>query len=224
MFNSVFKCLRNFDYDVYWENRGAKIRTNLREREYIFFDWIKENSSVLDIACGNSPLLIELKKKKNCLVEGFDISSKVVEEQRKAGITAAVQNIANRDFKLEKNYDYIIASEILEHLVYPEILLEKIRKNTKYLIISVPNSAFYRFRWRLFFKGRFFIQWFQHPAEHLRYWSHNDFLDWLEALNFEVIEIKASNGLDIGPLKFFKFWPNLFGHQICYLVKGDRDS
>lgn len=110
-------------------------------------------------------------------------------------------------------------SEILEHLPMPEDIMGKIVERAEFLVISVPNSAFYRFRLQLLF-GKFFKQWANHPSEHLRFWSHKDFLDWLSALDFEVVKTEASNGLDIGPIKLFKYFPNLFGHQICYLVKN----
>jgi len=213
------KNIKFFNYDQYWDDSGEKIRNKLREREQIFIDWIKPGSAVLDIACGNSLLPFELSSKKGCIVEAFDISPKVIQEQQVKRINAQVRDLTDKNFKLEKKYDYIIASEILEHLAYPEVLLDKIKNNARFFLISVPNSAFYRFRFKLFFFGRFFVQWAYHPAEHLRYWSHEDFLDWLDSSGFRIIQSRASNGLDIGPLKFYEFWPNLFGHQICYLVE-----
>ena len=67
--------------------------------------------------------------------------------------------------------------------------------------------------------GRFMRQWIAHPSEHLRFWSHKDFLEWLDALGLCVIETKASNGLDVGPIKIYRWFPNLFGHQMVYLCK-----
>ena len=210
------------DYNEYWKNRGAKTRGKLMEREDVFLGWINNDSSVLDIACGNSGLLKKLKKDKRCRVEAFDIASIVVEEQKKEGIDARVRNITDKDFALEKTYDYIILSEIVEHLSLPEDLMLKVKDSANFLIITIPNSAFYRFRFKLFFCGRFFKQWAHHPSEHLRFWSHVDFLDWLDGLGFRVVKYEASNGMDIGPIKFYKFWPNLFGHQICYLVSKNE--
>ena len=218
----MFKEIKELNYEDYWKIRGAKLRKKLMDREFIFMKWIKDGSAVLNIACGNSSFLLELKKRKGCQVEGFDISSLVVEEQKRADIEACVKDINNKEFKIDKNYDYIILSEILEHLALPENLISKIKNRTKFLLISIPNSVFYRFRFSLFFKGRFFKQWFYHPSEHLRFWSHLDFKDWLDGLGLEIIKYEAANGLDIGPIKIFKFWPNLFGHQICYLVKNKK--
>ncbi len=55
-------------------------------REKIFFDWIKPNSLVLDIGCGNSRLLYELKNEKNCQVLGTDVSSVAVSYLKEQGV------------------------------------------------------------------------------------------------------------------------------------------
>ena len=210
---------KNLNYDDYWRHRGLHLRSKFRSRELVFIDWVKENSSVLDIACGNSPVLYELKNKKSCLVEGFDISPLILKEQEKHGILTQAIDITSDNFKLEKEYDYIILSELLEHLPYPENLISKLRNKAKYLIISVPNSAFYRYRIGLMFYGRFFTQWVYHPAEHLRLWSHTDFLSSLDAQGLELVDCQVSDGFSLGPIKLFKWRKNLFGHQICYLVR-----
>ena len=218
-----FKSMTTLDYDQYWKflrGQDPKVRKHLRAREIIFIDWIKEGSKVLDIACGTSSFLRELKKKKHCEVEGTDISAVAVEKQNEIGIPSFVSDISSKDFKLGKKYDYIVLSEIIEHLVYPEQLLSNIKHSADYLIISLPNSAFYKYRLGLLLKGRFFTQWAFHPSEHLRFWSHTDMLEWLEALGFDVVRWESSNGLDLGPLKLYRWLPNLFGHQICYMVKA----
>ena len=212
-----YKNLDKEIYDNYWRNRGYKMRDKLMEREHVFLDWIKPNNRVLSIGCGNSRLLYELKKQKQSEVFGIDISPEVVNGLKQNSISAEVQDVTKQDFSLANNYDYIVMSELLEHLAIPEDLLEQVRHNAKYLILSVPNSAFYRYRLGLLFKGRFFTQWAKHPSEHLRYWSHKDFVDWLKALNFKIKEFKPSNGF------FLKnIWPNMFGHQICYLVESNN--
>lgn len=190
------------------------MRSKLMEREHIFFDWIKNDSRVLDIGCGNSRLLYELQEKKHCTGTGIDTSSLVIEGQQKAGINAYIADIESGQLAIQDNYDYIVMSELLEHLREPENLIPQLKPHARYLVVSVPNSAFYRYRLGLLFRGRFFTQWVSHPSEHLRFWSHKDFLDWLEALDVEVVATQASNGF------WFKdLWPNLFGHQMCYLVK-----
>lgn len=212
-----FSKIKKIDYNEYWQERGFEMRRKLMEREEVFFDWIEPRKKVLDIGCGNSRLLFELKAKKQCQVSAIDICPLVIENLEKAGIKAEIADISRETFSISQNYDYIVLSEVLEHLSQPEDLINKLLLKTKYFILSIPNSAFYRYRFGLAIKGRFFTQWVSHPSEHLRFWSHLDFLDWLKAMNLEVVKFKSSNG-------FFgkDFWPNLFGHQICYLVKTKR--
>ncbi|HBM45761.1 MAG: Methionine biosynthesis protein MetW [Parcubacteria group bacterium GW2011_GWF2_38_76] len=213
--------LESFSYDSYWNGRDFNIRKKLFEREEIFSDWIKDKSKVLDVAVGNSYLPIYLKEKKGCDVTVYDLAQKVIDEYKKYGIRAEGKSIYDTANERGEVYDFIVMSEILEHLPMPEDVIKKMSERAEYLVISVPNSAFYRFRIQLLF-GRFFKQWIHHPSEHLRFWSHVDFLDWLRALELEVVKTEASNGLDIGPLKLFKYFPNLFGHQMCYLVKNKK--
>lgn len=212
-----FSKIKKIDYDEYWQERGFEIRSKLFEREEIFFNWINKGSRVFDIGCGNSRLLYELKNQKNCHVKGLDICQQVIDNLDKIDIETRKADITLDNFSIKGNYDYIIISEVLEHVAQPEDLINKLKDQADYLLISIPNSAFYRYRLGLMFKGRFFTQWVVHPSEHLRFWSHKDFLEWLEAMGLEIIKFKASNGF------WFKdLWPNMFGHQICYLVKNKK--
>src|SRR3989338_2341001 len=212
-----FSKIKRVSYDDYWTERGFQMRSKLMEREVIFFDWITRGSTVLDVGCGTSRLLFELKAQKQCRVSGAAISPLVVASLQQAGIDAFVANIEDSAFQLIDHYDYIICSETIEHLSQPEELIAKLKAAADYLVPSVPNSAFYRYRLGLMFRGRFFTQWMSHPSEHLRYWSHTDFLDWLSAMGLTVVTFKASNGFELKDIL-----PNMFGHQICYLAKTNR--
>lgn len=212
-----FRGIKKIDYNRYWRERGFELRDKLLEREEIFFDWISPGSLAADIGCGNSRLIYELKEKKNCCVFGIDISPLVIDNLKGMGIKGRVVDIESDGFNLEEKFNYLIISEVLEHIRNPEDLILKLKDKADYLIISAPNSAFYRYRFGLMFKGRFFTQWRSHPSEHLRYWSHRDFLDWLEAMGLEIIKTKSSNGFLMKDI-----FPNLFGHQICYLAKSNN--
>jgi len=209
-FTNINKVL---DYDKYWEHRKLELRSQLNPREKIFFNWLGENSSVLDVGCGNSPLLLKCKNEKKCKVLGIDISKKIISVQKENGIPCEVLDVTQSD--ITGKFDYIILSEILEHIKYPEEIINKLKSKTKYFIISVPNTAYFHYRIGLAIKGRFPTQWVYHPSEHIRFWSHKDFLDWIKALNLKIIKHKSSNG--IYTLK--NIFPNIFGHQICYLCK-----
>lgn len=209
--------LRDFTYDLYWQARNARLRLQLLPREKIFVEWIKSGSTVLDIAAGNSFLPLFLKKEKNVRIVAFDIAASAVLTQQNAGIESHVVDITHPDFKIGATYEYIIASEIIEHCAVPERLVETIRHSARYIIFSIPNAAYYPHRFSML-RGRFLSGWAVHPAEHLRYFSHADFLDWLAAMDLRLIAWKPANGLDLG-MRLYRFWPNLFANQICYFVE-----
>lgn len=217
-----FSDIKKIDYNDYWAHRGFVINTKLKEREEIILNFIPKGSKVLDIGCGNSLLPVKLKE-KGVAVAVADISDIVLKGYGAYGIVSVQVDLEKPlEIVLNKKYDYIVLSEVLEHLTNPEEVVAVMKKNAKNLIITIPNSAFYRFRLHLFFVGRFFTQWVYHPSEHVRYWSHTDFLDWICSRGLTLIKSEASNGLKLFGLPLFRIWPNLFGHQICYFVKTNE--
>lgn len=231
MFNFVgtrkpnFYEIKNIDYNQYWKERGFDINKKLKEREVIILDFIQSSKKVLDVGCGNSRLPVALKDKG---VDVFvaDISDEVLKGFGKYGIKSIKVDLENISLiSFDNKFDYIILSEVLEHTKNPEEIIEKLKDFTDNFIITVPNSAFYRYRFGLLFGGRFFTQWVYHPSEHLRFWSHIDFLDWLKSMNLEVENSISSNGFSLfGIIPSLKnIWKNMFGHQIVYFCKIRND-
>ncbi|KKS24951.1 MAG: Methionine biosynthesis protein MetW [Candidatus Wolfebacteria bacterium GW2011_GWA2_42_10] len=213
-----FKIIKKIDYNLYWQERGFTLNKKLKEREEIILELVPVGAKVLDIGCGNSFLPIALKK-KGCIVTIADISTEVLNGYDQFGLKGMfidLEQIAKTENNFDR-YDYIILSEVLEHVSNSEEIITTLAKQTDYFLLTVPNSAFYRYRLHLMFTGRFFTQWVYHPSEHLRFWSDRDFRDWLLALGLDLLKVEASNGLDILGLPLYRWWSNLFGHQIVYL-------
>lgn len=207
-----------YDENGYWKQLAISLKEKLYDREMIIRDRIPAGSSVLIVGCGTSYLSLALVA-KGCKVTISDIAPNVVEFLSQKGIPGFVLDLENIiNTSIPETYDVVIASEVLEHIRNPERAVEVLARHTRRFLISIPNSAFYRYRLRLMFGGRFLIQWRDHPAEHLRYWSHSDFLDWLSAMDLRVQATIPANGLACkGLCTFIKdWWPNLFGHQIVY--------
>lgn len=210
-----------FDYEGYWgqlsqseEHPVSPFKLRLIE------GLVDEGSSVLDIGCGDGALLHHLAKTRNIQGEGIEISEKAVELARLKGIKVDRVSITEENFKLDETYDYIIFSEVLEHLPKPEEVMQRVKgKFTKYLIVTIPNTGFLGERLRLLL-GRFPKQWVFHPSEHLRFWTVSDFLFWCEQFGLKV---ESYYGLldeyyDI-KLPLWKYYPRLFSRYILYLIK-----
>jgi len=224
-----FPKIGKIDYSDYWRDRGFQINSRLKEREVIMQHLVPRGSKVFDIGCGNSRLPIVLAKEKACTVTVGDVSPIVLDGFRAAGIGAQVIDLSRiGEAQVDSSYDIIIMSEVLEHMANPEEIIQKLTPHTKRFLLTIPNSAFYPFRLRLFFGGRFLKQWVHHPSEHVRFWSHSDFLEWLGVQGLSVEQAIPSNGLSVrGLFPWLKdFLPNLFGHQIVYLcaVRPSKES
>lgn len=206
------------NYNDYWRVRNWKINSSLKPREKIMLKLIPPKSTVLDVGCGNSLLPISLRSGGN-RVTVMDISSVVLGEYRKLcfeTLNFDLDKIA--DFKSEKYFDFVILSEVLEHTINPEEIIRQLKPYTRFFLITVPNSAAYQFRYGLMFRGRFFTQWVVHPSEHIRFWSHCDFIDWLQAMGLTVEKSIPSDGFTAWGLFPFlpRLWKNFLSYRLVY--------
>ena len=202
--------LSYMDYDHYWRVRGFH---TFQPRYRIMAEVIEPGSTVLDIGCGEGLLLEYLTKTRGISGCGVDIAPEAVRLAGARGVKVEVADILH--WEVEQEYDYIILSEILEHLANPEEVIAKVRHRfRKALLVSIPNIGYYRHRLRLLF-GRFPIQWEWHPAEHLRFWTVVDFVQWISELGLEVVDVRSSNGFPM----LHRHFPNLFGNQVVFVIQ-----
>lgn len=211
----------SMDYEKYWDKRDSN--NYFQPRFPLMANEIGNNSSVLDVGCGDGAFLYFLKESKGVIKElGVDISDSGVKKAREKGINAVVRVIDSFDSKTEK-FDYVIMSEVIEHVANSEYFVQKgYELASKKLIVTIPNTGYYTYRIRLLF-GSFVVQWVHHPAEHLRFWTVRDFKRWLFSLDLPGYEGKLkvipSNGLPF--LKMYKWLPSLFCKQVIFVIEKD---
>lgn len=115
---------------------------------------------------------------------GIDIDAEGVEVLKKMGYQAAVGDVETMD--LGRQFDTIVAGEIIEHLENPGLFLRNMRRHLKpggVLIVSTPNP---------FYQGQVWKIWrYGNPA------VHEDHTNWqdpttlhalLKRTGFEVID------------------------------------
>ncbi|MEZ4671369.1 MAG: methionine biosynthesis protein MetW [Anaerolineae bacterium] len=207
------------DYDVYWDSKLQDTIGQLsewrRRRAHVFTDLVSDGDRVLDLGVGDGALLHYMLERKKIAAFGLDVSPKAVEFCRAQGLDVVLADI-NKPIGefLNGQYDYIICSEIIEHLPDPEGLLNNLRPYVrKGIIVSIPNTGFYHHRLRLLF-GRFPLQWVVTPGEHLRYWTRTDFRWWAGQLKFTITREIPYEGTPV--LK--DVWPSLFAAAFVYVL------
>jgi methionine biosynthesis protein MetW len=211
----------SFDYEKYWEvvpeifsQRVSYSKLRLLE------SFISPGSSVLEIGCGDGTILAHIKKYRNAEVFGIDISEQALRLVSRRGIYTQRADITSDDFEIVKRFNYIILSEVLEHLPKPESLFLKLHgKFSRYVIVTIPNTGYIGERMRMLL-GRFPKQWVVHPSEHLRFWTVSDFCFWCTQLGFRVTSYYGvpDDYYDTA-IKLWKHYPRLFARYVLYIVK-----
>lgn len=98
---------------------------------------------ILDVGCGTGTLLRYLKEHGYKNLEGLEISKRAVEVLGKNGITMHHAKLPDLP-SLDHQYDVVIASQVLEHIIRRQKFLrglQRILKPTGTLIVFVPNNC-----------------------------------------------------------------------------------
>ncbi len=214
------------DYDTYWQAASSWRAIDQLGRAMDAYKFrliakiIEPRSSVLDIGCGDGSLLAYLKETREVQPYGVELSSRACDLARRKGIPVLQADVAEDVIGLPDRVDYIVLSELLEHLTNPETLLLRVRDRfTKRLLIDIPNTGALNDRLRLLF-GRFPRQWVFHAGEHVRFWTVTDFLFLCGQLDYEVERYYGlyDPHLQIG-LKLWRLCPRLFARYILYVLR-----
>ncbi len=195
-------------------------------RKNAILSFIKKNNSlVLDVGCGDGSLGEILKKEKNCTVYGIDISSSSLNVAKKRIDKVYLLDLEKENLPVElkeKKFDYIIITEVLEHLLFPEVMLKRIKKiadsNTE-IIVTVPNILFWKNRLKIFF-GKFdYEDEGLMDRGHIHFFSWRSFCNLLNKGGFKILQIK--NNIPTRGTKFLgKIFPGLFAYQ--FIVKARK--
>jgi len=105
---------------------------------------IEPNKKVLDFGCWQGDLSRIIIEKKNCKVVGCDIIKECSFKNKNFKYVKV--DTKKNNFPFKERFDYIIFSDVLEHLENPAEILKRASKLADNLIISIPNINFFLFR------------------------------------------------------------------------------
>lgn len=89
-----------------------------------WIDIVNPRSNVLDIGCGAGGASIYLRDVKGCNVEVVELSPFYVDRMRSLGFKTYDGMFEKLKFK--KTYDFILAGDVLEHVVFPIPFVDKV--------------------------------------------------------------------------------------------------
>lgn len=139
-------------------------------------------NSILDYGCGSGFKLI--KYFSNYKYIGLDLEKTINLINNKNFIPIERINFN----KFNKNFDMVICSDVIEHVKDPDIILNNIKKiNSKYIVISTPDRSLV---YNQFEEG---INGPPKNISHIREWNFEEFKNYIEYNNFEIIKHFISN-------------------------------
>ncbi len=181
---------------------------------------IKQNSTVLDLGCGDGELLNILKTKKNAKVKGIDIDEDKIFKCFEKGVPAYHGDMEEilPHYK-NKSYDYVVLSLTLHQVKNPEKIIKEAIRVGKNVIISFPNFAHWKIRLNILFKGKL------PTCDYSKYeWFSDKYVHFITVKDFEEFCLKSN--IKIIEKKFFpetisKINPNFFSISAIYCVRGE---
>ena len=114
------------------------------------YAFVSPQTTVLDAGCACGGLAEALVKKKNCNVYGMEYNPESVACCKKLQIFSEIHQqdlnlLTHNDFpSYFQKFDYIVCGDVLEHLLYPDMVLKILLsylKSDGEILISLPNLA-----------------------------------------------------------------------------------
>lgn len=161
-------------------------------------DFIQNNSTVLDIGCGEAKFLTFLKTKKNCNVVGLELNSKAQEIAVNNGINVNNESIQEYALGNKSKFDVVTFFQVLEHISNVDSFLKAALEVTKtggLVILAVPNNEPYY----LTFDKYHFLNL---PPHHMGWWDEKSLRSLGSIYNLELIELKKQ------PLEHYSAYAN----------------
>jgi 2-polyprenyl-3-methyl-5-hydroxy-6-metoxy-1,4-benzoquinol methylase len=199
----------------------------------------KDTIKILDLGCGagdNARLIVTRNSKAQ--VHGVTLAAKEKPQAEKFCTKVFIYNLEQGlPVEIERQYDAVIASHVLEHICYPQTLLAAVKNKLAtdgVFVIALPNIMCWRYRIKLLI-GKFdYTETGVMDYTHFRWYTFESAQRLLAENGFNVVESNGYGGFPFGPLRNIlpnsilklcdktacKFLPGLFSYQMVFSAKN----
>lgn len=201
------------------EERDESYSVLKDERGKLFKEKIGTGKKVLDLGCRNGVLTNFFMKDNE--VTGVDIDAISLKKAGELGIKTLHVDL-NGDWQElgGQTFDTVVLAETLEHLYYPERVIERVKRVLKpegVFIGSVPNAFSLKNRIRLLFGHKKYTS-LRDPT-HINHFLHKE-LEMILKKHFEKVEI-----IPLGTYASWdRFWKGMFSFDLVFVCSKPIDT
>ena len=198
--NILSDLLKTF-YEEWHLSAGTNRTNELRDRDIMALNYLNDCESICELGVGSGMLL---NMSNASYKAGVDISKEAIKNAKESmentvdKLDLKVLDIDAEDLPWkEESFDGVMAVEVLEHLFDPVHALSemnRVLKQERRIVITVPNIGYYYFRWYHLksgemsdFHGNGLI-----VNEHIRFYGVKSIKKLLELTGFEIINVKGA--------------------------------
>lgn len=199
------------------EQEQARLTLSDRADFEAIAGWVKPDSSVLDLGCGDGLLLRYLKQSRNIRGYGIEIADDNVIACVKNGVNVIQSDLERglAGFDAE-SFDFVILTQTLQAMRHTEEIVKEMLRVGREAIVSFPNFGHWRSRLQVGL-GRMPVseelpyQWYDTPNIHLC--TIDDFEDFCNEYGIDILErVVIHQGRHVS------FLPNLLGSLAVFRI------
>lgn len=198
--------------------------------------WIKPNSRVLDLGCGDGGLLHHLQTNLGIFGYGIEIDQDRINEAISKGLNIIEQDLNDGLARFANNsFDTVVMARALQAVKEPDKLLLDMLRVGREVIVTFPNFAHWQNRIHLGIKGMMPMSealpyaWYNTPNIHLC--TFKDFERLCENHDIQILDTIAINETPITKHivkyklfdKLVKKSPNLLADVAVYRVSRNKN-
>ena len=196
--------------------------SELRPDLSIIQQWIRPESEILDLGCGEGELLSYLKNEKNVHGYGLEINPEKLTACIRNGVNVIEQNLDNGLGNFEdQSIDTVVMTQALQAVQRPDELLDEMLRIGIEAIVTFPNFGYWKTRFYLLLKGRMPMSdtlpynWYDTPNIHMCTFRDFEILcreKGIRILNKTVVDDQHREHWSI------RLWPAMLGEIAVYHI------